>query len=551
MNTNDSSWNSFVEAPLALRPDEKIEWDDEADVVIVGFGAAGATAAIEARQQGQSVIVLDRFQGGGATVLSGGVVYAGGGTRQQKESGIEDSPDNMFRYLQTETQGCVSDELLREFCENSAADMEWLESLGLDFPGNATLEKTSYPHNPHFLYYSGNEGNPANKPIATPAPRGHRHRSGGQAGNELFSALKKATYASGARVTLQTKVTRLIVDENNQVIGVEAKQMKSGTWAARVHALTMKVLNKFSVYGIVLILGRQKHLEKLEAEASITYRVKCNKGVVLASGGFINNRQMKDHYLPKYNKTMINGSIGCDGSGIHLGQSMGGDTRLMERASAWRFINPPLSLAKGIVVNAKGERYCNEGAYGAQIGYQMCEFNDGVGWVILDEKLYKEAKREIMPWKMLFFQTIMYTFTLLSNRHKGESIEELAEHAGFDKDTFTKNIDDYNKVVRGEAEDPHQKSTEFLQELNQGPYYAINISKDSPTFPLPIITFGGLSVDEQTRQVQREDGSLVDGLYAVGRAAASLPSNHYMSGFSIADCVFTGRKAARAVANLS
>jgi len=63
-----------------------------------------------------------------------------------------------------------------------------------------------------------------------------------------------------------------------------------------------------------------------------------------------------------------------------------------------------------------------------------------------------------------------------------------------------------------------------------------------------VVTFGGLTVEEQSRQVAREDGSLVDGLYAVGRCAVGLPANQYMSGFSIADCVFTGRKASRAIA---
>ncbi|MCP6330388.1 FAD-dependent oxidoreductase, partial [Klebsiella pneumoniae] len=77
----------------------RIEWDDEADLLVVGFGGAGVCAALEARGQGVSVLALDRFAGGGATARSGGVVYAGGGTPQQAEAGIEDSPEAMFDYL--------------------------------------------------------------------------------------------------------------------------------------------------------------------------------------------------------------------------------------------------------------------------------------------------------------------------------------------------------------------------------------------------------------------------------------------------------------------
>ena len=140
MKPSDPNWHSFVEEPLIAEKPDAIDWDDTADVVVVGFGGAGATAAIEARQQGATVHVLERFQGGGATMLSGGVIYAGGGTKQQKAAGLDDDPDNMFRYLQTETDGCVSDELLREFCETSVENMEWLEDLGLEFPGNQAPE---------------------------------------------------------------------------------------------------------------------------------------------------------------------------------------------------------------------------------------------------------------------------------------------------------------------------------------------------------------------------------------------------------------------------
>lgn len=545
MKTSDQNWHSFVEEPLLAKNPDALSWNDSADVVVVGFGGAGAAAAIEARQLGASVRVLDRFQGGGATILSGGVIYSGGGTRQQKQAGVEDDPENMFRYLQTETEGCVSDELLREFCETSVENMEWLESLGLEFPGNLAPEKTSYPMNPYFLYYSGNEGNPASADVASPAQRGHRHRAPGQAGTEFYLRLKAAALKAGAEVLTQTKVTRLVVDPAGAVIGVEALRMDPGSRAAKIHALIMTVLNRFHATATGVMNAMAGYLEKLEAKASTRYLVRANKAVMLASGGFISNKGMTAQYLPKYAGTMRNGTPGCDGSGIRLGQSVDGATRMMERASAWRFINPPKAFAQGAIVNAQGERYCNEGAYGAQLGYRMCEENDGVGYIILDSKLFKEAKSQLLPWKVLLFQTVLSYLTMFTNTKKANSLEELASVAGFDRAIFLESIETYNRAARGEIPDPKRKSEEFLVELTRAPFYAVNISKDSATFPLAVVTFGGLSVDEQSRQVQRENGTSVDGLYAIGRAAASLPSNHYMSGFAIADCIFTGRKAAR------
>ncbi|MBW2508850.1 MAG: FAD-binding protein, partial [Deltaproteobacteria bacterium] len=90
--------------PLFVDDAEGEQWDDVADVVVVGLGAAGVTAAIEARERGADLILLDRFEGGGATAISGGVYYAGGGTHIQAEAGVEDSVENMYRYLSLEVQ---------------------------------------------------------------------------------------------------------------------------------------------------------------------------------------------------------------------------------------------------------------------------------------------------------------------------------------------------------------------------------------------------------------------------------------------------------------
>ena len=109
------------------------EWNLFCDVLVVGFGAAGASAAIAARKTGASVIVADRFDGGGASAKSGGIVYAGGGTPHQKKAGYNDTPDEMFKYLRMETGDSVTEPTLRQFCEDSRGMIEWLESIGANF----------------------------------------------------------------------------------------------------------------------------------------------------------------------------------------------------------------------------------------------------------------------------------------------------------------------------------------------------------------------------------------------------------------------------------
>jgi len=121
--------------PIVVEDPESARWDDASDVVVVGLGAAGVASALEARACGAEVIAMDRFEGGGATAASGGVFYGGGGSHIQREAGVEDSPDNMFRYLSQEVQDAVSEETLRDFCETSADTIRWLEDPGVRFRG--------------------------------------------------------------------------------------------------------------------------------------------------------------------------------------------------------------------------------------------------------------------------------------------------------------------------------------------------------------------------------------------------------------------------------
>ena len=76
-----------IQLPLQVADASSLQWDDQCDVLVIGWGAAGACAALEARARGAAVLVADRFTGGGASAKSGGVVYAGGGTRQQRDAG--------------------------------------------------------------------------------------------------------------------------------------------------------------------------------------------------------------------------------------------------------------------------------------------------------------------------------------------------------------------------------------------------------------------------------------------------------------------------------
>ncbi|MFC7516762.1 FAD-binding protein [Herbaspirillum sp. GCM10030257] len=532
-----------IDAPLRLDHADSIAWDAACDVLVLGFGAAGACAAIEAASHGASVILCDRFQGGGASAKSGGVVYAGGGTKQQQLAGVNDTPQAMYDYLRQETGDVVSTETLRSFCENSAAMIDWLSRHGVEFDSAMPPVKTSYPADGYYLYYSGNEAVPRYARLAAPAPRGHRTKGSGMSGAALMSALRHAVLSAGVQVWTQSCARRLVVDVGGKVIGVEVGKIK-GIFAA-LHRLGAGLAERLhnAAPGAADLLRRG--VAALESRHAMPAYVRANKRVVLATGGFIFNRAMLAHHAPRYLRAWRLGTTGCDGSGIRLGQAAGGDCAQMHNVSAWRFINPPLPWARSIVVNAAGQRICNEEVYGALLGHVMCEKADGRAWLILDARLRQEALSQCFKGGLWFFQSGPALMLMLFGAIKARDADTLAQRIGMPAQGLRATLDAYNAAARGEIGDAFDKSPAMMAEINHGPLYAIDISMDSKIFPCPVITLGGLRVDEKTGAVLQADGSGIAGLYAAGRAALGVASNHYVSGLSLADCVWSGRRAGR------
>ncbi|MGA7872384.1 MAG: FAD-dependent oxidoreductase [Candidatus Binatus sp.] len=195
-----------IGAPISADGDQSIAWDDHCDVLVVGFGAAGACAAIEAANAGAAVIVTDRFGGGGASAKSGGVVYAGGGTRFQKAAGYDDSPEAMYEYLYMEVGDAVERATLRDFCDRSVEMIEWLEAHGVEFDSTVPPCKTSYPADSYYLYFSGNETIKEYAGKHPPAPREHRVKGAGLSGATLFRALRQSVHAAGAGSAAASKM---------------------------------------------------------------------------------------------------------------------------------------------------------------------------------------------------------------------------------------------------------------------------------------------------------------------------------------------------------
>lgn len=545
-----------IEPALEIENVNAIDWRESADVVVVGWGASGACAALEARANGSSVIVIDRFEGGGASALSGGVVYAGGGTPYQLQAGFQDSPEAMAAYLKYEVNGVVSDQTIMKFCQDSVSNLAWLETHGAKFAATMPDHKTSYPPEGKFLYFSGNEVVPAcQTKEGPPAPRGHRTVARGQSGKVLFEALQNATLKSGVHTLTQATVRRLVCERTSaeqtpRIVGVEIWQLPEGAPETLRHAELHKKVARWRTFWPGKAAECRREAAKIELATAIRSFIKAHKGVILSTGGFIYNAELMSQFAPHAKKGWPVGGAGCDGSGLRLGQTVGANASALNNISAWRFITPPSVWPQGIVINTEGERFCNEQVYGAKLGHELVDHQNGRGWLIIDSKLKWKAIQQCLLGGLWAFQSLPALAMMLLGAKKASSLEALAAKLKAEPSKLRQSLDAANAAARGECEDAFGKSKDMRHDMSRGPYLALDISIGNPTFPLATLTLGGLHVDENNGQVLHASGQAIAGLYAAGRTALGLPSSRYVSGLSLADCVFSGRRAGRAVATL-
>jgi 3-oxo-5alpha-steroid 4-dehydrogenase len=542
----DRLQNMTIEKPLVLEDLKDVEWSATADVIIVGQGGAGLCAALEARAHGATALAIDRFGGGGATAYSGGIFYAGD-TRYQKEAGISDSKEEMYKYLEIELETAIKPSTLRRYCNGSSADIDWLASHGVPFSGAAYLEKTAYPPEDKFLYYSGNENVAGYREKAMPAPRGHRTVGTGFSGYAYYAALSQAADKAGVERMMHTRAARLVIDRAGVVIGLEVIRIEDPTIQAD-HARYAKQVNPMKPFNAEVAETAIVRARELEAAHGRRHLLRATRGVILAAGGFTYDLELLNRHLPIYGQHVAAlirmGSIGCDGSGIRLGESAGGTAAYMDSLYSARILSPPKTLLNGILVNQRGDRFVNEEIYAGYLGRSIGRQTDGLAWLIIDRSSYWKAIRECFTagWTSFRWFTLPTLMNIFLGRTKrARTLERLAAKCGISRNGLLSAIKDYNEAIETSAPDPMGKKTR--KAIVRGAFYAIDMSIGGKYGFTMVITLGGLRVSEETGNVIRSDGSVIQGLYAAGRTAAGLCAIGYFSGMSLSDGVFSGRRA--------
>jgi 3-oxo-5alpha-steroid 4-dehydrogenase len=464
-------------------------WHAEHDVVVVGQGVAGGAAAIEAARAGVDTLVLERMtRGGGATALSTGITYFGGGTDIQRACGFEDSVENMQAFVALAAGEHADPERVRLYCENSVEHFDWFRDLGVEFNETFLEEKTTHPFTDDCLTFSGNEEAWPHNQAAHPVPRGHKPAREGEAGGFLMEAVLQGTLDAGARVVNECRVERLVVDEWGRVVGVASRRERE------------------------------------------PYFVKARRGVVLATGGFIFNREMVTKHAPQL--LQCNYKVGTeadDGSGINMGLGVGAEAINMSEGLVLNAYYPPASHLKGVLVDAQGRRFVNEDSYLGRTSDAILARAEGRAWLIVDDEIYGQTQ----------------AFHKLAAVE--ESIVALERALDLPPDTLVATLAYYNRAAE-RGEDPlFHKEAKYLKPLTEPPFGALDCSTQNSLFG--VFTLGGLSV-RASGDVLDPDGNAIAGLYAAGRCTAGLcrEGRNYASGLSIGDASFFGRLAGRAVA---
>ena len=466
-------------------------WSSEteaADVVVVGLGCAGVCAAIEAREAGADVLVFERASGGGGvTAMAAGHVYLGGGTRVQKAVGVEDTVEDMFKYLMMNTPE-PDEAKIRDYCERSVAHFDWLVAHGVPFNDTMYKGKHVLQMTDECLIWSGNEEVHPFRDHAKPAPRGHKVAQVGEAGGALMmEKLIAKAVELGVRIVYDAQVHQL-VREDGRIVGVGYR-----------------------------VFGEDKG------------HVRANNAVILAAGQFTQNDAMLEEFLPEL---LVEGytrqfTPNDDGAGHQLGRAAGGVLKHMDGALLTAAFYPPESHLKGILVNQEGKRYCAEDSYHSRSSIFTTKQTGRKGWLILDDATYQPDPPH-------------YGFYPLVDAF--ESVEEMERTLGMPEGALQTTIARYNEsAAKGEDPEFHKKD-KWVQPLDNPPYAALDASVGAATYMC--FTLGGLDVTIDG-EVKDASGAPIPGLFAVGGCASNIAQDGtgYSSGTCIGESTFFGRRA--------
>jgi 3-oxosteroid 1-dehydrogenase len=561
------------------------EFDHTVDVLVVGSGGGGMTAALAADAAGLNTLVVEKSAAfGGSTALSGGGIWVPGAPCQRREGYVPD-PDEVFAYLREITGGLVSRARLRQYVDTAPVMMEFLENLSPWFefvwkPGYADY----YPELP-----GGSElGSTINVPAIDLR----------KLGDEEHNLLQPLALAPQG-IWFAPKDLRLFyqVRQNWRGKAVLVKliwrmfraRVFGDRMAAIGQSLAARLRLALTQQGVPLWLSSPMTELITDVDGAVTgavverdgrqQRIKARHGVILAAGGFDHDMAWRRQHLPVLEKDWSFGNPAATGDGIRAGEKAGGSTDLLDEAwwfpaIQWpdgrlQFMLNERMMPSQFVVNGDGKRFVDEAAPYMDFAHAMIDGqNSGVThipcWLITDiRSFHRYVVAGHLPIPKIPFAPVPTggkvpkAWLESGVVMEANSFEDLATKIGVPPAALRQTADRFNELARtGHDDDFNRGDSAYdnyygdptlpnpnLFPLGKPPYYAFQIILGD------LGTSGGLRTDEFARVV-RDDDSVVTGLYAVGNNSAAVMGRSYAgAGATIGPAMTFGYVAATHIAS--
>lgn len=528
--------------------------EQEYDIVVVGSGAGGMTAAITAARKGASVVLIEKAPHyGGSSARSGGGVWIPNNDAL-KAAGVEDTPDAARTYLHSIIGDVVPAERIDTYIDRGPEMLSFIQK-------NSALELAWVPG--YSDYYPEAPGGRAGGRSVEPKPF-----DGNRLGDDLTLLEPDYVKAPSNFVITQADYKWLNLLMRNPRGPLRAAKVGARfVWAkitkknllVRGQALMAGLRIGLRDAGVPLLLDTA--LTDLVVEDGVVRGVRvesdgeertirARKGVILATGGFEHNAEMREQYQRQPIGTEWSvGAKANTGDGIRAGQAVGGAVDFMD--DAWWGPSFPLtggpwfalserSLPGCMMVNSAGKRFVNESAPYVEATHAMYGGKHGRGdgpgenipaWLVLDQR-YRNRYTFAgitpgQPFPKRWFKAGVIV--------KADTVSELAEKIGVPASALTDTVERFNGFARsgrdedfgrGESKydhyygDPRNKPNPSLAVIGKAPYYAIKV------VPGDLGTKGGLVTDVDAR-VLKEDGTVIDGLYATGNVSSPVMGHTY------------------------
>ena len=489
----------------------------EADVVVVGAGGAGMTAAITAAAEGKSVVILEsQSMVGGNSVRATGGMNAGKTVYQDENefgesAGVEKTLKTAAeKYADNETitalaktvseqwaayqanptgyfdsvelmeldtmiggKGINDPELVETLCANSADAIDWLDEHGITLHnvssfGGASVKRIHRPVNA--------EG----KTVSV--------------GSYMIPLLEENCKKAGVQILLNTTANEILTDANGAAAGIKATGSTGET--VTVNA----------------------------------------KAVVLTTGGFGANLDMVTEYKPELKGFMTTNAAGAQGQGIEMATAIGAGTVDMDQiqihptveANTAALITEGLRGDGAVLINAEGKRFIDEVGTRDVVSAAEIAQTGSYSWLVVDQAMV-DASSVIQGY-------IKKGYTVT-----GETYEELGKAMGVDAAAFAETMEKWNGYVEAKN-DPDFGRTSFANPLNTAPYYAVKVTAGVHH------TMGGLKINANT-EVLNEKGEVIPGLFAAGEVTGGVHGANRLGGNAVADFTVFGRIAGAAASD--